>query len=86
LVKAKTGTSNPVGWASNFNKFHLVIPATEYIKTFLFAISGDDPKYIYGLLNSTTLHAFPIDIDGKSAIFTKTAMITMILEMGAGII
>jgi len=66
-------------------KFHPVIPATEYIKTLIFAISGKDPKFIYDLLNSATLHAFPIDIDGKAAIFTNTTMKMMILEMGAGI-
>jgi len=63
-----------------------VIPATEYIKIFLYAISENDPKFFYeSLLNSATLHAFPFDIDGKAAIFTNTAMKMMIPEMGAGI-
>ena len=52
------GTSKPVGWASDFTKFHPLIPATEYIKILTFAISGNDPKFIYDLLNSATLHAY----------------------------
>jgi len=42
--------SKPIGQASNFTKFYPVIPGTKYIQTCLFAISGNDLKFIYDLL------------------------------------
>ena len=52
------GTSKPVGWASNFIKFYPMMPTTEYIKTCLFAISGNDAKFSYDFFKSATLHVF----------------------------
>jgi len=50
-----------------------MIPGTEYVLTPPFSISGNDPKFIYNLLNLYNFIAQPIDIDGKAAMFTNTS-------------
>ena len=67
------GMSKFGGQASFSHNFTTVIPGTEYVQVCLFVISGNDPKFIYNLLNLYNFIAQPIDIDGKAVMFTNTS-------------
>jgi len=57
-----------------------VIPETKCSEAHLFAISGNDPIFIYDLLKLPISLAFAIEFHGTAAILTNTAMKMMILK------